>query len=246
MDLKDNILQVNNLHVAYAGKDVLKGVSLSVERGQMISIVGANGSGKTTLLNAVSGMHLYENCRITGGEVLFKGKSIHNLSPLDIIREGIVHILEGRREFSALTIEENLVLGAVARHGKPAKTGIEMIYDYFPTLMLRRKNLAASCGIGELQMLAIGRALMSQPEMILLDEPYQRMAPILAHELFTVIKKINRDMGITVIFVERNIGISFQTADNIYSMADGKLFPMNNVTTGLSDYNFPINQKDFR
>jgi len=226
MVVKDLFLRINNLHVAYAGgRDVLRGVSFSVERGRIVSLIGTNGAGKTTLLSAISGMLRHDMGVITGGEIEFKGKKIHNLPPLQIIREGIVHILEGRREFSSLTIEENLSLVAAACHGAPAKAGIELIYDYFPALTHRKKTLASDCGIGELQMLAIGRALMAQPEIILLDEPYQRMAPILAHELFAVIRRINRDKGITFIFVERNPGISFEIADEVYSMIKGEIFP---------------------
>jgi branched-chain amino acid transport system ATP-binding protein len=232
MVAKDFILQINNLRVAYAdGVDVLRGASLSVERGRLISIAGANGSGKTTLLSAISGMLRHYKGMITGGEIEFKGKKINSFSPLQIMREGIVHILEGEREFGSLTVEENLSLGAVARHGKPSKAGIEMIYDYFPALVPRKKNLASDCGIGELQMLAIGRALMAQPEIILLDEPYQRNSPILANELFTVIRSITRDKKITFIFIERNPGISFDIADGRWTLIDGKIYADN---AGLS------------
>lgn len=235
MVLSDPILRINNLHVAYeAGRDVLRGVSFSVGRGRIISLLGTIGAGKTTLLSAISGMLAYDNGRITGGEIEFKGKKIHNLKPMDIIREGIVHILEGRREFSSLTIEENLIMGAVARHGKPRNAGIELVYKYFPDLMPRKKMLALNCGIGEMQMLAMGRALMAQPEIILLDEPDQRISPILAQELFTVIREISRDQGITFIFVERTQGMSFQISDDIFLLADGEMSPIDKDKTDAS------------
>jgi branched-chain amino acid transport system ATP-binding protein len=224
MNQKDYVLRINNLHVAYSGGvEVIKGASLSVERGRLVSIVGLNGAGKTTLLNAVSGMLGNFGGLITGGSIEFKGRRINNLSPAEIIREGIVHILEGQREFSSLTVEENLALGAVARHGKPSKAGIEMVYQYFAPLIPRKKTPASDCGIGELQMLAVGRALMAQPEIVLLDEPYQRLTPLLAHELFSVIKDITRDRGITFVFVERTPAISFENVDDVYLISDGKV-----------------------
>jgi branched-chain amino acid transport system ATP-binding protein len=221
----DHALRINNLHVAYAGGvEVLKGASFSVGRGRMVSITGANGVGKTTLLCAISGMLRHYGGVIAGGTIEFKGKRIEGMSPFRIIREGIIHILEEPREFGSLTIEENLVLGASARFGRPSKEGIEMIYEYFPPLTPRKKNLASDCGIGELQMLAVGRALMAQPEIILLDEPYQRMAPVLAYELFDVIRKITQDKGITFIFIERTPGISCEIVDDVYSIIDGKIY----------------------
>jgi branched-chain amino acid transport system ATP-binding protein len=226
---KDLFLRINNLHVAYSGgAEVLRGASFSVERGRLISLVGSNDAGKTTLLRAISGMLKYHNGILTGGDIEFKGKKINNLSPLQIIREGIVHILEGQREFPSLSIEENLSLGAVARQGKPSRAGIDLIYDYFPALAPRKKIPVSDCGIAELQMLAIGRALMAQPEIILLDEPYQRMAPILAHELFSIIRRITLEKGITFIFVERNPGISFEISDKVFSVVNGKIFSDNN------------------
>jgi len=237
MALKNPILVINNLHVAYSdNRDILKGASFSIERGHLVSLVGTNGAGKTTLLNAISGMLRYNGGIIKGGDIKFRGRNIQNLPPLHIIREGIVHILEGRKEFSSLTIEENLMLGASARQGRPDKTGIEMIYNYFPALLPRKKTLAADCGMGELQLLAMGRALMAQPELILLDEPYQRISPILAEELFTAIKSINSDKGITFIFVERDPIMSFQIADDVYSIANGEIFKQDKVridSTGI-------------
>lgn len=224
MVLNDPILCVSNLHVAHSeGRDTLRGASFSVEKVPIVSIIGDNGAGKTTLLNAISGMLRYDYDPITDGQIEFNGRKIHNLDTSGIIREGIVHIIEARREFSSLTIEENLILGASAWYGKPSKTGIETVYDYFPALLPRKKTMAFNCGIGELQMLAVGRALMSMPEIILPDEPYQRIFPILAEELFTVIKRINRDKGITFIFVERNPSKSFDIADEVYLMADGEI-----------------------
>lgn len=225
MDSRDNILSINDLHVSYPGhRDMLRGVTFSIKRGSMVSVVGTNGAGKTTLLNAISGMIRYNGGKITGGDINFKGKRIDNLKPLQIIREGIVHILEGRREFSSLTIEENLCLGSFARLGSPSKRGIEMIYHYFPALLPKKKTLAAGCGPGELQMLAIGRALMAQPELILLDEPYQRISPVLADDLFTALGQINREKGITIIFLERAPSMSFQVTDDVLAISDGVIF----------------------
>jgi branched-chain amino acid transport system ATP-binding protein len=231
----DPILAVKNLNLSYSdNRDVLRGASFSIERGHLVSLVGTNGAGKTTLLNAISGILRYDGGIITEGYIEFKGRKIHNLTPLEIINEGIIHILEGRREFSSLTIEENLRLGAYARHGKPEKTGVEMVYDYFPALMLRKKNLAADCGMGELQMLAMGRALMAQPELILLDEPYQRISPILAEEFFTSITRINREKRIAFVFVERAPNMSFHVTDEVFSIANGRVLQLDKGKTDLS------------
>jgi branched-chain amino acid transport system ATP-binding protein len=235
MALSDPILAVNNLNVSYPdNRDVLRGASFSIERGHLVSLIGTNGAGKTTLLNAISGMLRYDSGIITEGEIEFKGRKIHNLTPLEIINEGIIHILEGRREFNTLTIEENLRLGAYARHGRPEKTGIEMIYDYFPALMPRKKTLAADCGIGELQMLAMGRALMAQPELILLDEPYQRISPILAEDFFTSISRINREKRITFVFVERAPSMSFQITDEVFCIENGRILQLDKANINLS------------
>jgi branched-chain amino acid transport system ATP-binding protein len=238
MAQNDDILAVENLDISYSDNiDVLRGVSFSVERGEIVSLIGTNGSGKTTLLNAISGMLRYQSGFITKGHIKFKGRKIHGLSPLEIINEGIVHILEGRREFSSLTIEENLLLGAYARHGRPERTGIEMVYDYFPALMPRKKNLAADCGMGELQMLAMGRAMMAQPELILLDEPYQRISPILADEFFNSIRRINREKKIAFVFVERTPNMSFQITDKVFSIVNGRVLqtdrPKNDLTGAI-------------
>ncbi len=235
MASSDHLLSVDNLHVSYPdNSDVLKGASFSIGRGRLVSLIGTNGAGKTTLLNAVSGMLSYEGGIITDGDIEFKGRKIHNLTPLEIIGEGVIHILEGRREFSSLSIEENLMLGAYARHGRPEKTGIEMVYDYFPALMPRKKTPAADCGIGELQMLAMGRALMAQPELILLDEPFQRISPVLAEDFFSSIGRINREKGIAFLFVERTPSMSFQITDDVFSLADGRIFRPDRSETVLS------------
>jgi len=198
----DCILNVNNLHVSYPdNRDVIRGASFLIGKGRLVSLVGTNGAGKTTLLNAVSGMLRYDNGIITEGSIEFKSRNIRGLTPIEIIREGIILILEGRREFSSLTIEENLKLGAFGRPGSPDKQTIEMVYEYFPALITRRKTPSGYCGMGELQMLAMGRALMAQPQLILLDEPYQRISPVLAEDFFSAIDRINREQGIAFLFV---------------------------------------------
>jgi branched-chain amino acid transport system ATP-binding protein len=235
MALSDPILAVNNLHVSFPdNRDVLRGVSFSIERGYLVSLIGTNGAGKTTLLSAISGMLGYEGGIITEGDIAFKGRKIHNLKPMEIINEGIIHIVEGRTEFGSLTIEENLKLGAYARHGRPEKAGIEMIYDYFPALMPRKKTLAADCGMGELQMLALGRALMAQPELILLDEPSQRISPVLAEDFFAAIVRINKENNIAFIFVERTPNMSFEITNEVFSIVDGRILQPDRVKTDLS------------
>ena len=184
----DILLQLNNISVVYSNViQVLKGVSLTVERGHIVSLLGSNGAGKTTTLKAISGLLKPENGEVTDGDIICNGVNIQNQAPEFITRQGIIQVLEGRQPFKYLTIEENLRVGTATRPGKPYKQDLELVYHYFPALVARRKALAGYCSGGELQMLVIGRALMAHPQLLMLDEPSLGLAPLVVQEIFRII-----------------------------------------------------------
>jgi len=218
------LLKINNISVVYSDViQVLKGVSLDVEEGQIVSLLGSNGSGKTSTLKAVSGLLKPENGKVTDGEIVFQGQGIHNQAPETITRMGIIQVLEGRQPFKYLTIEENLRVGTAVRRDKSYKQDLEMVYHYFPALVNRRRAKAGYCSGGELQMLVIGRALMAKPKLLLLDEPSLGLAPLIVKEIFDIIKKINLEQGTTIVLVEQNANMALQIAHYGYVMENGKI-----------------------
>ena len=218
------LLQINNISVVYSDViQVLKGVSLTVEKNTIVSLLGSNGAGKTTTLKAISGLLKPENGRVTDGTIMFDTKSVQNSAPEDITRMGIIQVLEGRQPFKYLTIEENLRVGTATRWGKPYKQDMDMIYEYFPSLIKRRKSLAGYCSGGELQMLVIGRALLAHPKLLLLDEPSLGLAPLVVKEIFRIIKRINEEQATTIILVEQNANMALQIAHHGYVMENGKI-----------------------
>jgi branched-chain amino acid transport system ATP-binding protein len=218
------LLQINNISVVYSDViQVLKGVSLTVEEGSIVSLLGSNGAGKTTTLKAISGLLKPENGRVTDGTIMFDNRTMQNSAPEEITRRGIIQVLEGRQPFKYLTIEENLRVGTATRWGKPYKQDMEMIYEYFPPLIARRKNLAGYCSGGELQMLVIGRALLAHPKLLLLDEPSLGLAPLVVKEIFRIIRRINEEQGTTIILVEQNAAMALQIAHYGYVMENGKI-----------------------
>lgn len=223
--MKDNLLlQLNNISVVYSDViQVLKGVSLVVGEKNIVSLLGSNGAGKTTTLKAISGLLKPENGKVTDGNLIYDGKSIQNSAPEDITRMGIIQVLEGRQPFKYLTIEENLRVGTATRWGKPYKKEMEMIYEYFPALVQRRKTLAGYCSGGELQMLVMGRALMAHPRLLLLDEPSLGLAPLVVKEIFRIIKRVNEEQGTTIVLVEQNANMALQIAHYGYVMENGKI-----------------------
>ena len=223
--MNDNLLlQLNNISVVYSDViQVLKGVSLKVEKNNIVSLLGSNGAGKTTTLKAISGLLKPENGRVTDGDMIYDGKSIQNSAPEDITRLGIIQVLEGRQPFKYLTIEENLRVGTATRWGKPFKDDMEMIYDYFPPLVTRKKTLAGYCSGGELQMLVMGRALMAHPRLLLLDEPSLGLASLVVKEIFRIIKRVNEEQGTTIVLVEQNANMALQIAHYGYVMENGKI-----------------------
>ncbi|MCG9634602.1 ABC transporter ATP-binding protein [Vibrio parahaemolyticus] len=217
------LLSVNNIEVVYDEVIlVLRGVSLEVPKGQIVTLLGANGAGKSTTLKAISGLLKTEDGEVTRGEITFMGERIDNKSPEEIVRSGIFQVMEGRRIVEDMTVIENLRLGAFTRNDNEVEKDIEMVFDYFPRLK-ERTGLAGYLSGGEQQMLAIGRALMARPKMILLDEPSMGLSPLLVKEVFSIIEKINKDQGITMLLVEQNANFALHAADYGYIMESGKI-----------------------
>jgi branched-chain amino acid transport system ATP-binding protein len=218
------VLQLNNISVVYSDViQVLKGVSLVVKKQQIVSLLGSNGAGKTTTLKAISGLLKPENGKVTEGTIVFEGHSIHNSAPETITRLGIIQVMEGRQPFKYLTVEENLRVGTATRWGKPYKKDLELVYHYFEPLVARKNRLAGYCSGGELQMLVMGRALMAQPKLMLLDEPSLGLAPFLVKEIFAIVKRINEEQGTTIVLVEQNANMALQIAHYGYVMENGKI-----------------------
>jgi branched-chain amino acid transport system ATP-binding protein len=217
-------LLVNNISVVYSDViQVLKGVSLTVRKGHIVSLLGSNGAGKTSTLKAISGLLKPENGKVTEGSIEYDGEAVHNLSPEQITRKGIIQVLEGRQEFKHLTVEENLRVGTATQWGKPYRNDLALVYHYFPALLSRKKSMAGYCSGGELQMLVIGRALMAHPTLLLLDEPSLGLAPLLVKEIFLIIKRINQEQGTTLMVVEQNANMALQIAHYGYVMENGKI-----------------------
>ena len=218
------LLQLNNVSVVYSDViQVLKGVSLGVRKGQIVSLLGTNGAGKTTTLKAISGLLKTENGKVAEGTIHYEGRPIQDLFPETITRLGIIQVMEGRQPFKNLSIEENLRVGTATRWGKPYKKDLELVYHYFPPLATRKYRLAGYCSGGELQMLVMGRALMAHPKVLLLDEPSLGLAPLLVSEIFKIVKRINEEQGTTIVLVEQNANMALQIAHHGYVMENGKI-----------------------
>ncbi len=218
------ILDVSNIEVIYNRTvQVLRGLSLSVPAGQVVALLGSNGAGKSTTLKAVSRLLEIEDGALTGGAIRFDGRDVAALAPHDLVRSGLFHVMEGRRIFDDLTVEENLVAATFARGGRGAVRDFDAVYDYFPRLRERRTGLAGYLSGGEQQMLAIGRALIAEPRLILLDEPSLGLSPMLVEEIFTIIARINRERGTAMLLVEQNAAVSFAVAHYAYIMETGRI-----------------------
>ncbi len=219
------ILSLNNVEVIYDDVIlVLKGMSLEVYESQIVALLGANGAGKSTTLKAISGLLKGEEGAVTDGSITFMGDRIDNTEPETIVRKGIFQVMEGRRVFDDLNVDENLIAGAHTRKNwTEAKRDMEMIFEYFPRLTDRRHTLAGYLSGGEQQMLAIGRALMARPKLMLLDEPSLGLAPLLVREIFQIIKRINEEEKTTILLVEQNAHIALSIADYGYIMENGKV-----------------------
>jgi len=219
------MLKVNNIEVIYSDVIlVLKGLSLTVPQGQIVALLGANGAGKSTTLKAISGLLKSEEGEVTDGEILFEGEKINGKDPEDIVRRGIFQVMEGRRVFEDLTVEENLRCGAhTRRNGRNVKEDFDRVYTYFPQIRERRKILAGYLSGGEQQMLAIGRALMARPKLMLLDEPSLGLSPMLVNEIFGIIREINEKEKTTILLVEQNARVALSISSYGYIMENGKV-----------------------
>ena len=219
------MLTLNNVEVIYDGVIlVLKGVSLNVREGGITTILGANGAGKTTTLKAISGLLRSERGEVTKGSIELAGQRLDHLPPHAIVKHGIVQVFEGRRVFEHLSAEENLVAGAhIQADRRRVNDGIERVYQYFPRLKERRGVQAGYLSGGEQQMLVIGRALMSDPKVMLLDEPSLGLAPMLVEEIFGIVQRLNREQKLTVLLVEQNATLALSIAEYGYVMENGRL-----------------------
>ncbi|OYZ99865.1 MAG: ABC transporter ATP-binding protein [Rhizobiales bacterium 17-65-6] len=217
------MLSVNNIEVVYNDVIlVLRGLSLQVPQGQIVALLGSNGAGKSTTLKAISGLLKSEDGEITRGDVTFLGERLNGIEPDKIVRRGIFQVMEGRRIISDMTVLENLRLGAFTRRDGGVKDDIERVYGYFPRLK-ERTGLAGYLSGGEQQMLAIGRAMMARPKLILMDEPSMGLSPLLVKEVFGIIKQLNKDLGVTILLVEQNARVALSVADTGYIMEQGKI-----------------------
>ncbi|HEV8441227.1 MAG TPA: ABC transporter ATP-binding protein [Methylomirabilota bacterium] len=219
------MLTLNNVEVIYDGVIlVLKGVSLEVREATITALLGANGAGKTTTLKAVSGVLQTERGEVTKGSIELNAQRIDRLPAYQVVQRGVVQVFEGRRVFEHLTTEENLVAGAhIERDRRRVNEGIERIYEYFPRLKERRGVQAGYLSGGEQQMLVIGRALMSNPKVMLLDEPSLGLAPMLVEEIFAIVQRLNREQKLTVLLVEQNAAMALAIADHGYVMENGRI-----------------------
>jgi len=212
------MLEIKNLDVHFGVIHALKDISLTVEQGEIVTLIGANGAGKTTTLRTISGLK-----KPTRGSIIFEGRDITSISPQDRVKMGICQVPEGRRVFSTMTVLENLELGAYLRKDKAQiNKDLNMIYERFPILEKRKKQAAGTLSGGEQQMLAMGRALMSSPRMLFLDEPSMGLAPLFVKEIFDIIKSINQT-GTTILLVEQNASMALQIANRAYVMETGSI-----------------------
>ena len=213
----DTLLELEDVHVFYGNIEALKGISLNVARGEIVTLIGSNGAGKSTTLRAISGTH-----RPRSGSIRLAGSVIHNLPPHEIVSKGIAHSPEGRKVFSRMSVFENLQMGAFSRHGERIDDDVARVFDLFPRLRERRSQKAGTMSGGEQQMLAMGRALMARPSILLLDEPSMGLSPILTEQIFKIIEEINAQ-GTTVLLVEQNALMALNAAHRGYVIQTGKI-----------------------
>lgn len=224
MESSEKILSIKNIEVRYHEVIlVLKGVSIDVPKGGIVALLGANGAGKSTTLKAVSGLLKVEDGEVTDGGIEFEGRFIHNMPAYDIARMGIVQVIEGRKVFEHLTVEENLKVGAHLRKTGTVKEKLELVYHYFPRLREKRNEIAGFVSGGEQQMTVVGRALMTEPKLVLLDEPSMGLAPMLIHEIFNIITKLNKEEHISILLVEQNAKLALNVAPYAYVMETGRI-----------------------
>ena len=226
MSTNGALLSVSNIEVIYNHVIlVLKGVSLEVPEGGIVALLGANGAGKTTTLKAISNLLRGERGEVTKGAISYRGKRVERLTPNDLVKRGVIQVMEGRHCFGHLTVEENLLTGAFTRSdGRSAvRAELERVYQYFPRLKERRQSLAGYISGGEQQMTALGRALMARPNMILLDEPSMGLAPQIVEEIYEIVRRLNRDTKVSFLLAEQNTNIALRYADYGYILENGRV-----------------------
>ncbi|WP_432785555.1 High-affinity branched-chain amino acid transport ATP-binding protein LivF [Oligella sp. MSHR50489EDL] len=222
----ENVLDVNGIEVIYNHVIlVLRGVSLIVPKGKIVALLGANGAGKTTTLRAISNLLKSERGEVTKGVISYKGEEVQDLTPADLVKRGVIQVMEGRHCFEHLTIEENLLTGAYTRKMSRGdlEAGLDMVYQYFPRLKTRRNSQAGYTSGGEQQMAAIGRALMANPDMILLDEPSMGLAPQIVVEIFEIVRDLNTREGVSFLLAEQNTNIALRYSDYGYILESGRV-----------------------
>jgi branched-chain amino acid transport system ATP-binding protein len=213
-----NMLEIKDLNVFYGAVHAIKGISISVEQGELVSLIGANGAGKTTTLHAISGL-----IPVSSGTIELDGKNLVKTSPDKIISLGLAHVPEGRHVFARMTVEENLRMGAyIIKDSAKINENLETVYKHFPRLKERRKQLAGTLSGGEQQMLATGRALMTDPKIVLMDEPSMGLSPLLVKEIFAIIQQLH-ESGITILLVEQNAKMALAVSDRAYVLETGKI-----------------------
>ena len=219
------MLELNNIEMIYNKVIlVLKGVSLQVPEGGIVALLGANGAGKTSTLKCISGLEHAEEGEVTRGQILFQGHPIEQMDPTEIVRRGIVQVVEGRKVLEHLTVEQNLLVGSHLRKDMDAvRNDIELVYRYFPALKALRNNTSGYLSGGEQQMLVVGRAFMARPKLMILDEPSLGLSPLLVKEIFQVLKELNEKEGITLLLVEQNVKIALSIAQHAYIMENGRI-----------------------
>jgi branched-chain amino acid transport system ATP-binding protein len=231
------ILNLNNIEVIYDHVIlVLRGVSLQVPEGKIVSLLGANGAGKTTTLKSISNLLRAERGEVTKGSINYQGEEIQALSPNELVKRGVIQVMEGRHCFEHLTVEENLLTGAYTRGGDRAGIAedLELVYNYFPRLKERSSSLTGYISGGEQQMTAIGRALMARPTLVLLDEPSMGLAPQLVEEIFEIVRRLNQEQGVSFLLAEQNASIALRYSDYGYVLENGRVV-LDGVASDLSE-----------
>ncbi|MEA4973628.1 MAG: ABC transporter ATP-binding protein [Candidatus Metalachnospira sp.] len=224
------MLTVKDLYVSYGAIHAIHGISIEVNDGEIVSLIGANGAGKTTILHTITGLKDADS-----GEIVYDGTDLRKIQPSKIVTLGVAHVPEGRHVFTKMTVEENLLMGAYTRKDKPQiEVDLETVYNRFPRLRERQKQFAGTLSGGEQQMLAMGRAIMSAPKLIVMDEPSMGLSPILVKEIFNIIKTCH-SMGITILLVEQNAKMALSIADRAYVLENGKISMHGNAKDLLED-----------
>lgn len=229
----DRVLEIKGVEAGYGNLKILRGVNMAVPQDQIVALLGGNGTGKSTLLKAISGL-----IPVWQGEILLDGQAIHNLAPHEIVRAGLVQVTQGKDSYPGMTVEENLMLGAFTRSNKQlVKNGLERVYEYFPILLEKRKQLSGLLSGGQVQMLVIGRGLMAAPKLIMLDEPSAALAPLVVLDIFKQINRIRTELGMTILVVEQNVRMALLLASYGYVIHDGKIHIEGDAAQMIDDDN---------